>query len=546
MQLPADQKAYRAALASPNADAQIAALQAFLHDFPDSKRVGAARTKIFHLLLDAHSDRVKQIHSLAKMMVESAGTGIDRENEENTVAFELAEALPNGVDLKSAEKWSKDAVAQLTLPAYTERVRSSYEKFKVKAPMPSTAELQQMLNQNLAPDLQTLADVYFHEGKLDKATAALDRTKSFDAESVEGAIGSILLTRGQIADAQHHDAEALDDLERSEVYGGLTAQTKPLLLSLYAQAHGGSTSGLEADIDAQYRKLVPAAFTPEKHNAPPTGRTALLELYTGSACEPCVAADIAVDGVLEAYPRNEVVALSFDQHIPEPDPLANPDSIARADFYKINGTPNVFLDGKQSIHLGGSRIMAQKGYPKLAADIDKELNTPSGVELKLNASVSPDHTIAASATAKITDAAALNKLLAANDGKAPGGAPNLALNIALVQPEVRYSGENGIRFHAMVVRSLAWPAAKGFPIATTGESQATFTFDPAEVSRNLSKYLANFSQHNERFGVVHFLSTDTTLTSPLAIAAWVEDPSTHQVVQAAFLPLSSATQEAAR
>lgn len=542
MQLAADQKAYQAALASPNPDAQITALKAFLHDFPDSKRVIAARTKIFHLLLDAHPDRVKDIHKLAKTMIEAAGTGIDRENEENTVAFELAEALPNGVDLKSAEKWSNDAVAQLTLPAYTERVRSNYEKFKIKAPMPSTAELQDQLDQNLAADLQTLADVYFHEGKLDKATAALDRTKSFDPKSLEGAVGSILLTRGQIAAAQHHDAEALDDLERAEVYGGLTAQTKPLLLSLYSQAHGGSTAGLDDDIDAQYHKLIPAAFTPEPHKAPPTGRTALLELYTGSACEPCVAADLAVDGVLEAYPRSEVVALSFDQHIPEPDPLANPDTIARADFYKINSTPNVILDGKPSTHIGGSRSAAEKGYPKLAENIDKELNIPSGVQLKLNASAAPDHTITANATAKITDSAAFNKLLTTTDGKTP----ELILNIALVQSEVRYSGENGIRFHTMVVRALARPATKGFPVAMTGESQASFKFDPAEVSKDLSKYLTDFSQHNERFGVVHFLSTDTSLTGPLAVAAWVEDPSTHQVVQAAFVPLNPGTQEAAR
>jgi thiol-disulfide isomerase/thioredoxin len=542
MQLPADQKAYKAALASPNVDAQIAALQAFIHDFPDSKRVNAAHTKIFHLLLGAHPDRVKEIHKLAETMVEAAGTGLDRSNEENTVAFELAEALPNGVDLKSAEKWSRDAVVQLTLPAYTEQVRSTYEKFKIKAPMPSTAELQQQMDQILAADLQTLADVYFHEGKLDKATAALDQTKSFDPTIIEGELGSILLTRGQIAAAQHHDSEALDDLERAEIYGGLTAQAKPLLLSLYAQAHAGSSAGLEADLDAQYRKLVPAAFTPEPHKAPPTGRTALLELYTGSGCEPCVAADLALDGVLKAYPRNEVVALSFDQHIPEPDPLANPDTIARADFYKINSTPTIVLDGASSHIVAGSRGAAQKGYPKLAEDIDKELNTPSGIDLKLSASISPGHTIAVNATAKIANAAALNKLLATDDGKTP----NLALNIALVQPEVRYSGENGIRFHSMVVRALAWPAAKGFPVAMTGESQASFTFDPAAVSQDLSKYLANFSQHNDRFGVVHFLSTDTSLPGPLAVAAWVEDPSTHQVLQAAFVPLSTATQEAAR
>lgn len=542
MQLPADQKAYRAALASPNPDAQIAALQAFLHDFPDSKRVVGARTKIFHLLLDAHPDRVKQIHSLAKALIDNTDAGMSRANEENTIAFDLAEAPPNGVDLKSAEKWSKDAVAQLNLPAYTESVRSNYEKFKIKAPMPSTAELQEQLDELLAADLQTLADVYFHEGKLDKATAALDRTKTFDPSSLEGAVGSILLTRGQIAAAQHHDAEALDDLERAEVYGGLTAQTKPLLLSLYSQAHAGSTAGLDDDIDAQYHKLIPAAFSPEPHKGAPTGRTVFLELYTGSACEPCVAADLAVDGVLEAYPRSEVVALSFDEHIPEPDPLANPDTVARADFYKINGTPTVMLDGKSSVRLGGGRSAAQKGYPKLAEDIDRELNIPSGVELKLNASVSPDHTISVNAMAKIADEAALNKLLTAVDGKTP----SLILNIALVQPEVRYSGENGIRFHTMVVRALAWPATKGFPVTTTGESQASFTFDPAEVSKDLSKYLADFSQHNDHFGVVHFLSTDTSLTGRLAVAAWVEDPTTHQVVQAAFVPLDATTQQAAR
>lgn len=540
MQLPADQKAYQAALASPNADAQIAALKTFVHDFPDSKRVNPARAKIFHLLLGAHPDRVREIHSLAKKMVEGAGSGINRENEENTVAFELAEALPNGVDLKSAQKWSKDAVAQLTLPAYTEHIRGMYEKFKV--PMPSAAELQEQLNQNLAADLQTLADVYFHEGKLDKASATLDQTKAFDAKSIESALGSILLTRGQIAAAQHHDAEALDDLERAEVYGGLTAQTKPLLLQLYAQAHGGSTAGLDADIDAQYHKLIPAAFTPQPHKAPPTGRTALLELYTGSACDPCVAADLALDGVLEAYPRSEVVALSFDQHIPEPDPLANADTVARAGFYKINSTPTIVLDGNLSHIVNGSRGMVQKEFPKLSDSINKDLNTPSGVKLDLNASLSPDHTIAVNATAKITDSAALNKLLATADSKTP----NLVLNIALVQPEVRYSGENGIRFHSMVVRALAWPAAKGSRVAMTGESHASFRFDPAQVSRDLSKYLADFSQHNDHFGIVHFLSTDTSLDGPLDIAAWVEDPSTHHVVQAAFVPLDSATQEAAR
>ncbi|HEX4154268.1 MAG TPA: hypothetical protein VHY48_01525 [Acidobacteriaceae bacterium] len=545
MQLPADQKAYKAAMASPTPDGQIAALQAFVHDFPDSKRVGAARLKVLRLLLGVHPDRVRQIHALAKTMIHDSGAGIDRANEENEVSYELAEAMPSGIDLKSAEKWAADAVTQSTLPLYTAYLRHSYANYKI--PAPSATEIQQSFEQTLAADLQTLADVYFHEGKLDAAAAALDRTKGFDPHAIEPELGAILLSRGQIADARHHDAEALDDLERAEVYGGLNAQGMSVLHRLYAQTHGGGTAGMDAEIDALYRKLIPAAFTPAPHTAPPTGRTVLLELYTGSGCAPCVGADLALDGVLQAYPRSEVVALSFDQHIPEPDPLANPETVARAGFYHIGGTPTAFIDGQSPGFVGGERSNSQKSFAALAADLDKQLNTPSGVTLKLEASAAPGHTVAVNATVRITDPETLHKLLATSDGKAPDAKmPRLVLNLALVQQDVRYSGENGIRFHSMVVRSLARPSAEGFPVAVTGESHASFSFDPAAVSAALGKYLAAYAQYNDRFGVVHFLSTDTSLTGPLAVAAWVEDPATHNVLQAAFVPLNATTQEAAR
>lgn len=538
MQLPADQKAYRAALASPTSDSEIAALQVFLHDFPESKRDGAARLKVFRLLLAVHPDQVKEIHALGNTLVHNSGTGIGLANEENQIAYYLAEALPNGVDLKSAEKWAKDAVAQTTLPAYTASLRHSSEQFKT--PMPSSSEVQHDFEQLETGNLQTLADVYFHEGKLNKATAALDQTKSFDPGTLESSLGSLQLTHGQIAFAKHHDAEALADLEQAEIYGGLVPAEKPVLLKLYAEQHNGSTAGMEADIDAQYRKLVPTAFTPAPHTAPPTDRTVLLELYTGSACEPCVAADLAFDGVVTAYPRDEVVALAFDQHVPDPDPLANPDSVARGDSYHIVGTPTAYIDGKDAGFIGGERKEGQKSFTTLTGSLDEELNVSSGVELKLNAAISPDHTIVGNATAVIKDSAALHKLLSST------ASPNLVLNIALVQLDVRYSGENGIRFHPMVVRSVARPLDKGFPVAMTGESKASFVFDPSAISGQLSKYLADFSQFNKTFGVVHFLSTDTSLDGPLAVAAWVEDPSTHRVLQASFAPLSRPAQEAAR
>ncbi len=205
--------------------------------------------------------------------------------------------------------------------------------------------------------------------------------------------------------------------------------------------------------------------------------------------------------------------------------------------------------------------------------IDADLGTPSGVTLRLTANLTPEKSIAASADVRVSDPAALSKALTcrartqtrnqsfrfqcfdirpgqARDRRKPSAAPeppHLVLNFALVQKDVRYSGENGIRFHSMVVRALAKPTTEEFPIASNGSSTASFTFDPAAVSASLTNYLADYQQHSTRFGPVHFLMTDTTLPlDQLAVAAWVEDLSSHHVVAAAFAPLESHAQKAAR
>lgn len=120
----------------------------------------------------------------------------------------------------------------------------------------------------------------------------------------------------------------------------------------------------------------------------------------------------------------------------------------------------------------------------------------------------------------------------------PEHASRLMLNFALLQQTVRYSGENGVRFHHMVVRALAKPVAEGFPINLTGSSTASAAFDPATISQSLETYLTAFEHHNSKFGTAHFLMKDTTLPlDQLAVAAWVEEPKTHHIVAASFVPL---------
>ncbi len=106
---------------------------------------------------------------------------------------------------------------------------------------------------------------------------------------------------------------------------------------------------------------------------------------------------------------------------------------------------------------------------------------------------------------------------------------------------MRYSGENGVRFHRMVVRSLAKPADTGFE--THGEGTATFdaSFDPAAISKSLTGYLDGFEAQNDRFGKIAFLTKDMTMQpSHLGVAVWVQDTVSHKVLQAAFAPLGTA------
>jgi hypothetical protein len=398
---------------------------------------------------------------------------------------------------------------------------------------------------------------------LDEASAAADQAQAVKPTGGM-AIGTIYLLRGEIAHALHKDDEALDDLELTEVYGGTDTKSQNLLFALYAAKHHGDSSGLDAELDRRYIELQ-KPFTPTPHTAPASGRTAFIELFTGSACNPCVAADLALDGVLRAYPRSEVVALSFDQHIPDPDPLANADTRARFDWVNGSGTPTAVVDGALVKGVGGiSREQGEKSFQSLSKAIDADLSTPSGVTLQLTAALSQANTIVTSATVQVDNPQALKKLLATQSKAAVKASSTdksdmavvatptvdntkLVMNFALVQKEVRYSGENGIRFHSMVVRSLARPTADGFVVTLSGPSHASFTFDPGAVSDALSKYLAAFAKHDDRFAKVDLLSTDTTLPlDQLAIAAWVEDVVSHKVVAAAYVPIDSIQLKAAR
>jgi hypothetical protein len=262
-----------------------------------------------------------------------------------------------------------------------------------------------------------------------------------------------------------------------------------------------------------------------------------------------------------------VVIVEQDLHIPEPDPLANPETVARADAAEIVSTPSFVLDGKRLPSLGGTREESQALYGKLTKFVDNELAIPSPVKLTVEARRSADgivsakavvtidgiqdvrsmltaeSTLASSAAAPSTAAPVAKPALAADakPDEAPEAAaePSLLVHFALVEDHVRYSGENGIRFHRMVVRSIVSPEGKAQPVSPGTSTTLQASFDPSAISAKWSTYLSAYELNNERYGRIKFFSKDTSMNlSHLGVAVWVQDASTRRVLQAAFVPLA--------
>lgn len=124
MQVPADIQAYKAARSIVGAKRRKKAIEAFLHDFPGSKRADAARMDLLRLLLEESPRSAREIHELAQTLIDHA-TPDQRAYQENLVAYDLADAPPNGIDLSFAATWAKDAVNRTTLQATADALRDS-------------------------------------------------------------------------------------------------------------------------------------------------------------------------------------------------------------------------------------------------------------------------------------------------------------------------------------------------------------------------------------------------------------------------------------
>lgn len=248
-----------------------------------------------------------------------------------------------------------------------------------------------------------------------------------------------------------------------------------------------------------------------------SNRTVLVELFTGAQCPPCVAADLAFDGVERSFKPSEVVLLQYHLHIPGPDPLTSPASEARQDYYKadVEGTPAILFNGKSAAPGGGGRASARDKFEEYARVLSPLLEQPTSVNLQAVAvRKGPQVNI----RARVTD---LDK---------PGA--KVKLRFALTEDWVRYRARNGLSYHSRVVR--AFPGGAAGVALDKRDADHSVSVNVDELRKNLAKYLDDSVRKNE----APFPDAQRPLgLRRLHVVAFVQNDATQEVLQAVETPV---------
>ncbi len=294
----------------------------------------------------------------------------------------------------------------------------------------------------------------------------------------------------------------------------LTSYEKDGKEDLAKQAKAKLTK-LELAWDAEYQIKVPP-FKPKAFagRTNKSERAAVLELFTGAQCPPCVAADVAFDALQKSYGPSDLVLIQYHMHIPGPDPLTSPASEARWKYYgekfpmDLRGTPTVLFNGKPRRSGGGGMGGSEAKFKEYKRYIDPLLEEPT--EIKLDGAV-------ANKEGKISIKIDIHGI------KQPGD--DIKLRLLLVEESIKYVGGNSLRFHHQVVRSMPG-GVEGTALKEENFSK-TFEIDPTEIRTELTKYLDDFAKERE------FPKAERPLDlKHLRVIALIQDDASREILQA--------------
>ena len=339
------------------------------------------------------------------------------------------------------------------------------------------------------------------------------------------------------------------------------------LATLWKEKHG-STDGLDEYLAEAYQKGLQSFIDQPVESSPEdaSGHVVLVELFTGSRCAPCVAADVGLEGIEKTYSKSQVITLRYHVHVPGHDPLTNDDCEARFhNYYKAPGTPSMYVDGATLNGTAGVMPNAPQTYRGLRNVIDEFRSTTSTeqptdaaaekTESTTNAekaesedsakepgtddkAANPEAKVAEKTKPKLTIDLKVSRQqdaiqVSATVNGLTSETPDVRLMLALAESGIKYESFNGIRHHDMVVRQLIGgdrgTSVKDGVLAYQG------TVKVDELRDRLHTYLTEFEENQG----VQFTSMPLDLTN-LSVVAFVQEVETRKVLQSTMAPVTGA------
>ncbi|HUI58485.1 MAG TPA: hypothetical protein VLY04_26115 [Bryobacteraceae bacterium] len=517
---PADQKAFQDATRILDPTQKIAALEKFKKDFPHSGMVDAATMSIFSTMAQKMPDQKERILQLAGTIYHNA----HGKKEKGQVARTLADTLlTNDLLLSDARDYARKSLDAMNQAEFVKDQKAAFKKrssgSKDERKPPSDADLIKRFQESRATRVATLGRIEFKLGNKTEAQKLLD--ESYAANPKQPAVAGAL---GELAEQAGDNAKAMDYLVAARLGGKIPASSMDALNSVYRKTHNGSTDGLEAMLDGEYHKRFPNPLQLEayKPTEKRSDRLVLAEVFTGSGCPPCVGADLAFEAAMERYSRKDLLVVMYHQHIPQPDPMSNPDAQARSKYYAVGGVPTYMVDGERVDYYGDDRENTKLVWEHIQPPVEKELEVAAEAKLNVRAALTGN-------TVKVT---------AAVDG-VKSESKELKVHVLLLEKELHYSGENGIRFHPMVVRAMGGKNDDGFSLAPGEAASFEQSWDLDKVSAGLKAHLDDYEAKGHRGNSFKFMEKKYEIDrGNLAIAVFVQDAKTKHVLQSAYIDLN--------
>jgi hypothetical protein len=479
-------------------------MRGFIKKYPDSPRKTTAYQTIFDTLVKNRPGDRDGILEAARGIVDSAPEGL-RGSSYSRVASRLVET---NILLGDAEKFAVDGL----------KVFDDEEKKRTQ--------------RSRATHLATIGRIRIKQGRMTEAEDALKEAYAANPEIPAAVVGL-----AELSEKKGDTTAALEYWTSAALTGRMTAGDREKFETLYKKVHG-SLDTLDAALDSKYKTAFPLPIHPEPYKATSarTKRMVLAEVFTGAGCPPCVSVDLGFDAALERYSRKDVAVLMYHMHIPAPDPLTNQWSDSRGKAYAISGVPNFAVDGEKDNRGGGGRENTKASYERIIGKIDKALEVAADAELKLEASLDGNTVRVKATPANLKD-----------------GKDKVQLQIVLVEELISYSGENGVRFHPMVVRNIASldvppkattpapPPVGGFTVDRANPAAAEYTFDLATISADAKTYLDDYEK-NGRHGNITFSKKPVQMdTARLSIVAFLQEEPSKKLLQSAYVKIGSGT-----